>query len=314
MAINGELAIVTGATGFLGRHLVDLLLRQGYRVLAITQPDDPLLPTLHKAAMHQSSDIRDVAALTRILLDTAPARIFHLAGMARGSDLNQLLSINVMGTDCLLQAASKVAPPPSVVIPGSAAEYGLACEQQPIDESALPRPTSAYGLSKLAQTLHALSYAWRGEVPVVVGRVFNVTGPGEPPSMVCGSIVAQIVAAERGEQPPLLRLGNLSSMRDFIDVRDVAQALLALAIAGEPGQVYNVCTGVGHTVEQIVSILLRLSTISIACESEPARRRVWDIPVCVGNPGRLQKATAWRPLIPVEKSLEDSLHWRRSIQ
>lgn len=313
MVINGELVVVTGATGFLGRHLVDLLLRQGYRILAITQPDDPLLSTLPSAVMRQSSDICDGATLVRILLNTAPTKIFHLAGMARGSDLNQLLSINVVGTDSLLRAASKVVPPPYVVIPGSAAEYGLACEQQPTDERALPRPISAYGLSKLAQTLHALSYAWRGEVPVVVGRVFNVTGLGEPPSMVCGSIVAQIVAIERGEQPPLLRLGNLSSVRDFVDVRDVAQALLALSIAGEPGQIYNVCTGVGHTVEQIVGILLRLSTISIAYESEPARRRAWDIPVCVGDPGRLQRATAWRPLIPIEESLEDSLHWRRSI-
>ena len=311
MTLPKDHVLVTGATGFIGRHLTALLVGQGCRVTALVMPDDPLALALPAPVAQVCGDLRDAAAVERALREVAPDVIFHLAGLARGTELQKLLEINVLGTQMVLEAACVLSPPPTVVIPGSASEYGLLNGHTPVCETACLRPISAYGISKAAQTLLGLSYAHRHQVPVVVGRIFNLSGPGEPTSMLCGSIASQIVAIEAGAQPEALYVGDLSPIRDYLDVRDVARALWQLALYGISGEVYNICSGEGRQIATVIWQLLNLLPCSIPLVSDPSRQRLADIPYCVGDFHRLHAATGWRPEIAFGDSLRRTLAWWR---
>lgn len=313
MSARPERALVTGATGFVGRHLVALLLRQGYQVVALTAPADAACVALPDAVECLPCEVRDSQLLRQILRQVAPEVIFHLAGLARGDDMHQLVSVNVLGTEALLQTASELAEPPRIVIPGSAAEYGLLESATPVHEATPLRPVSAYGISKVAQTLLGQSYTLRGKAPVIIGRVFNIVGPGEPSTMVCGHVASQIAACEVGRMPPRLSIGSLAATRDFLDVRDVVRALLLLSDLGCPGEVYNVCSGIGQRMSNVVQQLVGLSSVPIALPPDVAKPRPTDVPYCVGDGHRLQAATGFAPSIPLAQSLRDLLAgWRQA--
>ncbi len=303
-------ALVTGGTGFLGRHLVTFLLSEGYQVAVASVPQQAETADLPVASF--LCDVRDRDSLALVIEQAAPQVVFHLAGLARGDDLAELMSVNVLGTRTLLDVARQQPEPPVVIIPGSAAEYGLPVDTQPINESAALRPISNYGVSKVAQSLLGQGYALRGDVPVIVGRVFNILGPGEPPSMLCGAMAAQVAACEAGFSPLVVRVGNLSPIRDYVDVRDAARALGLLALGGVPGAIYNICSGQARRVEEVVRQLVALSSKEIALLPDPERQRPADIPHCVGNPERLHSATGWSPQFSLEDSLQATLAWWRN--
>jgi len=312
MVNEGGTVLVTGGTGFVGRHVVDSLLSQGYTVAAASVPGDPLLLDLPEPVAGLAFDIADVASVSAVLERLKPQAVFHMAGLARGNDPARLLSVNAVGTDHLLRAARELSAPPTVVIPGSAAEYGLLDAEQPADEGAPLRPISAYGVSKVAQTLTGLSFAWRHQVPVIVGRVFNITGPREPPTMLIGAIAEQIAAIEAGDRPPVLRVGNLDPYRDYLDVRDAVLGLVSLWREGRSGEVYNLCSGVPVQVRAVVEQLVSLSEVDIEILPDPERQRPSDIPFCAGNPRRVLQATSWRPEHDLAASLADTLAWWRA--
>jgi len=152
----------------------------------------------------------------------------------------------------------------------------------------------------------------RGDVPVIVGRIFNILGPGEPASMLCGAMAAQVVECEAGVSPPVVRVGNLSPIRDYVDVRDAARALWRLALDGAPGAIYNICSGQARRVEEVVQQLVALSSKEIELLPDPERQRPADIPYCVGNPDRLHSATGWSAEFSLEDSLQATLAWWRN--
>jgi GDP-4-dehydro-6-deoxy-D-mannose reductase len=218
----------------------------------------------------------------------------------------------VLGTQTVLNIIRHLPRPPVVVIAGSASEYGLIEDMDGADELAPLRPLSDYGVSKAAQSLLGQAYALRGEVPVVIGRVFNITGPGEPTSMLCGALAAQIAACEAEAQAPILRVGNLSPVRDYLDVRDAARALWLLTLHGKPGAVYNICSGQPQRVEDVVRQLVALSWKKISIVADPDRQRPSDVPQCVGDPGRLKRETGWSAETPLADSLQATLEWWRA--
>lgn len=310
MATETPRVLITGATGFIGRHLVDRASAESAEVLALCLLDDPLRKTLPAAVATYSADLSDAASLTAVLQKTQPSLIFHLAGLARGDDLAQLLAVNVLGTEHLLAAAARLSQPPRVVIPGSAAEVGL-LDGPVVTADAPLRPLSAYGVSKAAQSLLGQTYARQGRLPVVVARIFNVTGPGEPPTMLCGGMAAQIAACERDGLSPILRVGNVSPTRDYLDVRDAAWGLWLLAWHGRSGAIHHICSGQERRVEEVVLQLAACSTLPIRLEPDLARQRPSDIPRCVGEPDATLQAVGWQPTIPLAQSLADTLAWWR---
>lgn len=303
--------LVTGATGFVGRHLLAYLSTQACQVTVLCKPDDPLRCVLPPEARTGTADLADAPAVATFLEEVQPDLVFHLAGLVRGDNLQQLLAVNVLGTGHLLQAAANLPHPPRVVLPGSAAEVGQ-LDDPAVGADTPLRPLSAYGVSKAAQVLLGQTYARQGRVPVVVGRIFNITGPGEPATMLCGGMAAQIAACEAEELPPLLHVGNLSPTRDYLDVRDAAVALWLLGWHGRPGAVHNICSGQEQRVADVVQQLVACASQPVTLVPDPARQRPSDIPRCVGVPDPWLAAAGWKPTIPLRHSLADTLAWWRA--
>jgi GDP-4-dehydro-6-deoxy-D-mannose reductase len=312
---NRDRALVTGIAGFTGPHLVKLLLAQGLDVFGLDRavPDQVRLnlgDTVHLIC----GDLLDKDAVSEIVHEIRPAYIFHLASMNRPDDLMQLLANNVLATDHLLRAAAQGAAdmPTRFFIPGSAAEYGMVQPGDlPIGEEQPLRPVSLYGVSKAAQFLLAQSYYLRSGLEVFGSRAFNLIGPGEQPSMVCSAIAHQIAAAERGFQDPVIEVGNLSSERDFVDIRDAVRAYWTIITHGRPGQVYNICSGTATCIQNISDMLLHLADIPLTVRVDPRRLRRDDVPRSVGNHQKLSEQTGWQPGISLAESLTDVLnYWR----
>ena len=295
-------ALVTGAHGFAGRHLVERLGADGFDIVG--PASDEL-------------DLRDAERTQRFVADIVPERVFHLAALAsvgrswaepRPALLeNQEMTLNV------LEAVRASAPAARVLLASSGEVYG-APRELPLSESAPLRPQSPYAVSKAAADLLGELYADAQGLHVVRARAFNHAGPGQSDDYVIGTITRQIAEAEAaGEAGVVLRTGNPDSGRDFTDVRDVVAAY-TLAIEAEPGA-YNVASERAVTVRELVDIARGQTEISIRHEVDPARVRSHDTPEVRGSAEKLRDATGWRPEIPLERTVADALeHWRRALR
>jgi len=215
----------------------------------------------------------------------------------------------------LLDALRRSAPRARVLVVGSADEYGIvAPEELPLREQRPPRPASPYAVSKLAQALLALQYDEPGGLSVVVTRTFPHSGPGRGAAFAESSFARQIAEIEAGRRAPALEVGNLEAIRDFTDVRDVVRAYWLLLERGRAREVYNVCSGRGRRLRELLDCLVRLAGVEVEVRVDAARLRPLDLPALVGDPGKLQADTGWRPSIPLETTLRDLLEdWRRRV-
>jgi GDP-4-dehydro-6-deoxy-D-mannose reductase len=283
--MEAERALVTGAHGFVGSHLVRDLLDHGFDVTAVGR---------------SSGDVTDPEAMRQLVSEARPTHVFHLAGI-RDGPLGELLRINVCGTVNVLEAVAEEAPAACVLVVGSAAEYGEAI-REPVDENHPLRPRTDYGVAKAAQGLAAGAVAARRGLRVTRARLFNLLGPGEPMSFVTSAIAARIAAIEAGTARPPLRTGDLDTRRDFLDVRDAVRALRLAAGRRDADALYNVCSGTATQIRALVDELLAVAglDVPVAPAPEPAELNVRGY---AGSAGRLTAATGWRP----ERSLRDSL-------
>jgi GDP-4-dehydro-6-deoxy-D-mannose reductase len=261
------------------------------------------------------ADITDANRIKALVREIRPDSVFHLAGLTYSAQLQGLLAVNVIGTQVLLESLAEAELNPFVMVAGSAAEYGrVSSSDLPIREEAALRPLSPYGLSKTTQDMLAFQYAMRLGLRVVRVRTFNLTGPGEPDTLVCSAFAKQIAEIEAGRREPFIETGNLKTVRDFIDVRDAAVAYALLADKAEGGEAYNVCSGKGTVIGEILSTLIGLSKISVRIKEREERRTPWDVPEQAGDCTKLRKATGWLPRIALEQSLAAMLeYWRMRI-
>lgn len=306
-------ALITGICGFCGRHLAVHLQRYGYQVSGL---DVTRAPSLADVPVH-AGDIRHRDFVQEVVRTVRPTHIFHLAALiSPDADLDELYAVNVRGTEYLLEAVRLAGIEPVILVTGSSAAYGLVQpDDLPIRESLSFQPLSAYAVSKIAQEMLAYTHYARHGLPVIRTRAFNLTGPGQPPSLVCSAFARQIAEIEAGWIEPVLQVGNLTPQRDFVDVRDVVHAYHLVAQLGTAGQVYNVCSGRAVAVQTCLDQLLRLAKRSISLEQDPARTRPADIPVSVGDSSRLRELTGWQPTRSLEQSLADLLNdWRQRIR
>jgi GDP-4-dehydro-6-deoxy-D-mannose reductase len=307
--LNGPL-LVTGANGFVGTWLLKRLARSGIPAWAgVRRPGSTSVEGIPESVF----DLEDPATIYETLEQVRPTGIVHLGGMASPHLSNHrpeaVYNVNFLGTQRLLEGCRVLGLKPRVLLVGSATVYGKVDPSDlPLRESQPVRPADSYSLSKAAAEMLAPLYSQH--FPVVVARPFNHTGPGQSTDFVLPSFASQIARIEAGHQPPTLKVGDLSSERDFLDVRDVVEAYLALLADGEPGTVYNVCSGSCRKVSEWLEILAGLSRTPIEVTTDPHRVFTQHNPRMVGDNSRL-KALGWTPTISTEEMLRGLLdHWR----
>lgn len=288
---------ITGAGGFVGRHLTAYLKAEGDSV----------------ARLPEGVDIGDETAVCAAVAAAAPDVVYHLAGWAHVGDSwkqpTEAVRVNVMGTAAVLEACRRSAVG-RVLIVGSADAYG---DFDPADlplREALPlRPVTPYGASKAAAEVLALQAQRSTGAGLVVTRSFNHTGPGQHPSFVVPALARRIIEAGMSGAGEVL-VGNLSAQRDLLDVEDVARAYRRLALGGEPGGAYNVCSGVPVSIDEIASCLAELSGTEVRLVVEPSLMRPVDVPLVVGDCTRL-RALGWRPEVAFTETLRRVLEDQR---
>lgn len=299
-------ALVTGGTGFVGQWLLRSLLEAGWRVVAmgLHSHEAGILATAERSAVEWlHADIRDGDAVYHAIDRSAPDAIFHLAGVSfipeAGGMPSATYEVNVLGAVRLLSevarrhAAGELDP--VILVVGSATQYGAhAAEEMPLPETAEQRPADVYAASKAAQEVAALQ-VHRGEgLRVICTRSFNHSGPGHPDHFLLPALVKRALRLRHSEHPEL-QLGNQDSVRDYLHVADVVRAYLLLAATGEPGEVYNVCSGAGVSVLHLAEEVLMQVGISAEITTDPAFVRRIDVRQLVGSPQKLQAATGWQP-------------------
>jgi len=302
--------LITGAAGFAGSHLADLLAATPRLVCWSREAPAPgLVPSAH----WQQIDLLDRDHVRAAVRTLRPAQIYHLAGVPHvgGSweATSPTLAGNVLATHYLFDALRRAGVRARVLVTASATVY--APSDRPIAEDGAIAPGSPYALSKLAQEMRSLRATVEDGLDVVVVRAFNHTGPRQAPAFAAPSFARQIAAIERGEQAPVIRAGNLTPRRDLSDVRDVVRAYVALMQRGAGGAIYNVASGVGRPIGDILHALVARARVNVTVETDPALLRPNDTAALVGDCSRLQRDTGWTPRIPFEQMLDDLLeYWR----
>jgi GDP-4-dehydro-6-deoxy-D-mannose reductase len=308
--------LITGASGFAGRHLAGHLIASTN--WDITGLQSHAAAPLNGARM-LSCDLLDADLTKRVIAHHEPEIIFHLAAQAyvpkAVANPAGTLTTNVIGQVNLLEACRAARLDPIIVIVSSADIYGdVPAEATPIRETQSFRPRNPYAVSKAAQDLLGLQYALSYGMRIVRVRPFNHIGPGQNDRFVVSSLARQIAKIEARRADPVLLVGNLEARRDFLDVRDVVRAYALVAQADFAGDVFNVASGVARPIQSVLDQLLRLTDVQVDVHEDPARLRPSDIPVLVGNATKLREATGWQPTVAFEQSLADTLDdWRRRI-
>jgi GDP-4-dehydro-6-deoxy-D-mannose reductase len=300
-------ALVTGAAGFVGAYLVETLLADGHQVFGGTPASHPPRnpgPEVRWLTLDVTVD----DSIAEALRAARPDVVFHLAAQASvGDSFRDVLGtweVNATGTLRLLHAVGTAA---RVVVVSSAEVYGGVPEaEQPLREDRPLRPVNPYAASKAAAEMAAVQGSLAESADAVVARSFNHTGPGQDARFSLPSFARQLADIARGDAEPVLRVGNLSARRDFLDVRDVVHAYRTLAERGEPGGVYNVCSGEARSIRSLVEELVELSGTGARVEVEPSRVRPVDVPLLCGDPARV-RALGWEPRIPLRQTLTDLL-------
>jgi GDP-4-dehydro-6-deoxy-D-mannose reductase len=291
---------VTGASGFVGRHLVPHLRTRGHEVVATDL----------------ELDAADAAAVAKFVERTAPDAIVHLAGVSSVAAARQdpalAFRVNFLGAHALLEATARHAPQARLLLVGSGDAYGSAVPGAPPFTEASPlRPASPYSRTKAAADLLGASYRERG-LDVLRVRPFNHTGAGQSDAFVASSFARQLVEIERGTRPSTIEVGNLESVRDFLDVSDVVEAYALLCEPRAPAGAYNVASGRGVSAGALLQCLCALAGLSPQIRVDAKRFRPTD--QSVGDASRLRAATGWAPKVPLEATLEHLLaHWRAEL-
>jgi GDP-4-dehydro-6-deoxy-D-mannose reductase len=306
--------LVTGAAGFAGSHLLDLLTAQGQPIVAWHRPGGA--PPLAIAGVRwQAVDLLDRTSVRDAMRSVQPLGVYHCAGAAHvgkaWDSMTRALEVNVRGTHHLIEAVRESVPDARVLNISSALVY--APSAGPVGEQHRLRPGSPYGLSKLAQELVGGGNA--NTPPVCLSRPFNHFGPRQDSSFSTSSFARRIAEIEAGQAPPEILVGNLDPLRDLTDVRDTVRAYQLILEQGTPGRPYNVCTGRVFAVRELLAMMLFRARVQIRIVADPARYRPNDQPVVQGDPGRIREELGWMPQIPLEQTVEDLLtYWRERVR
>lgn len=314
-------ALITGIAGFAGSHLAELLLAKSFEVYGLCRPRSK---TDHiesiKSKLHlEDADLLDSHSLYTTIAKIKPDYIFHLAAQSfvptSWVSPSVTLEVNIVGSANLFEAVRQVGIDPVIQIACSSEEYGLVHPNEiPIKETNPLRPQSPYAVSKVAMDYLGYQYYCSYKMRIVRTRGFNHTGPRRGETFVTSNFAKQIAMIEKGKQEPIMRTGNLDAQRDWTDVRDMVRGYLMATQQCDAGEVYNICSGKGVRIGDMLNLLLSYSRAKVEAEQDPARMRPSDVPVLIGDNTKFIGKTGWKPEIAFEKTMEDLLnYWRERV-
>ena len=311
--MTNKTALVTGAEGFIGSHLVRFLAAQQWTVIAGYRRQATPAPQSLANLRYAECDLRNQAQLEHLLQTYAPTHVFHLAAQSvpevSREDPIDTFESNIMGSLYLFEAIRLLRRHPVVIAACSSAEYGhVPASRIPVREAEPLHPLHPYGISKMCLELLARQYYLDHRIPTVSLRIFNTTGPGkvnDAPS----DFVRQLVQIKHGRQAPILKVGNLKSRRAFLHVNDTVNAFYRAASKGRRGEVYNICAGSAIAIGELLRMAMRLS--GVQPEIHPVRElmRPSDENIILGSTRKFHRDTGWRPVTSLGDTLADMLEY-----
>lgn len=301
-------ALITGSTGFVGPYLKKELESHGYEVFGMDRNNPENLKSVF------CGDIRDSGFVDDVIEKVLPDEVYHLAGFSsvkKSFEEPELtMEINVGGTRNMLEAIKKFCPKSKVLIVSSADVYGKP-KKVPINENEEVQETSPYSKSRIAQ--EKLMNEFR-DLDIVVSRSFNHTGPGQPEIFVLPDFVKQVVEIEKGIKEPVIFTGDLNIVRDFSDVRDVVRAYYLLLQKGKKGEVYNVGSGKGCNLGELLKKIIALSDVEIEIKQDSSKMRPVEIVELVADVSKIMQDVGWKPNYSIDRTIKDLLnYWRLKI-
>ncbi|MFC1951007.1 GDP-mannose 4,6-dehydratase [Chloroflexota bacterium] len=315
--------LITGITGFVGSHLAEFCLKNGIEVFGTKRWRSPLnnIKSISTQINLIDCDLRDENSIASVINMVKPDRVFHLAAQSyvptSFSAPRDTFETNIIGTLNLLEAIKQSDLDPLIHICSSSEVYGQVYENEiPINENNQLRPQSPYAVSKVGEDLVAYQYYKSYGLKTIRTRAFTHTGPRRGSVFVCSAFAKQIAEIESGRTNPILYVGNLDSVRTFLDVRDIVHAYWLTLEKCTIGDVYNIGGSITMTIREMLDILLAMSTMSNSIEVEVSKEllRHSDVTLQIPSIEKFRKATSWQPQIPFKKTLEDLLnYWRENI-
>jgi GDP-4-dehydro-6-deoxy-D-mannose reductase len=312
--------LITGISGFVGSYMAEHALAQGALVFgsARWRSNTENIDHLRSRITLIESDLRDLFSVRTLLEIVSPTHVVHLAAQsfvgASWQAPAETLSTNILAQVNLLEGLRGLKMAPRFLVVGSSEEYGLVEPHElPIRETNPLRPLSPYAVSKVAQDMMGYQY-WRSYgLPIVRTRAFNHEGARRGDVFVTSNFARQVAEIEAGLREPFVNVGDLTPRRDYSDVRDIVRGYWLLLERGEPGEVYNLCSGRSWAIQDVLDFLLEQSRVKgIKVRTDPARLRPSDVMVLEGDPSKMQRATGWQVEIPFERTLKDLLgYWRQ---
>jgi len=313
--------LITGITGFAGSHLAELALKKGVDVFGTVRWRSRLenIEQIKNDVKLVDCDMRDFCSVKSALKKVNPDYIFHLAAQSfvpsSWSAPHETMTTNIIGQLNFFEAIRDLGINPVMQIACSSEEYGFVHpEEVPITEENPLRPLSPYAVSKVAQDMMGYQYYKSYGLKIVRTRGFNHTGPRRGEVFVTSNFAKQIAEIETGKREKVIHVGNLDARRDFSDVRDIVRAYWLTVEKGEPGEVYNVASGIAYKISEILKKLLSFSSINVDVVQQQERMRPSDVEVLLGSYEKFNKRTGWKPEIPFDRTLSDLLdYWRARV-
>jgi GDP-4-dehydro-6-deoxy-D-mannose reductase len=309
--------LITGFTGFVSKHLLELLYQSGnsYEIIGLSRanPDTALLQSDKVRINTVQVDLNDRQSISSLLGDFQPHQIIHLASDSsvahswqepvESFQNNTNIFLNLVEGVRNLKFSCRI------LSIGSSEEYGVVDPKYiPIKEETPFHPVSPYAVARVSQELLSKIYSDGYGMDIVMTRSFNHIGPGQKENFVISSFARQIIAIKHKQQSTI-KVGNVEVVRDFLDVRDVVKAYMLLLDKGKSGQVYNICSGKGYSLKDILTKMMSIAGVDQRYEVSEELIRPADNPVIIGSNEKINKECAWQPGISIEKSLEDVLNY-----
>lgn len=306
-------AVVTGAEGFIGSHMVSFLQTKGWRVVGLYLREGSNTVSKSAGVHFRQCDLRNGQRVTQILAESQPTNIFHFGAQSlptvSWANPVETFESNIMGSLHLFEAVRHMKRLPVIVSACSSAEYGhVPASAIPVTEEQPLRPLHPYGISKVCLDLLAHEYFLDYKVPAVNVRLFNTTGPGKT-NDAPSDFVRQLIRIKKGTQAPVLEVGNLKPRRAFLDVTDTVRGFYLAGLKGRRGEAYNLCANETHVVGDLLKTAIRLSGVRVEIRQASHLMRPSDEKIIFGSTQKIRKDTGWRPMKSIEQTLQSMLDY-----